>query len=140
MSRRPSAEINASSLAQRLLSRPVGVRRRAEQQQDHEKSLNYLLNNYSCQCGYQLYCKVRRSQFGLLTCLTNQLHYCLGGFLQENTKKFGHIGVSTYIGRGYEAGCGVVGDWRLETGVFLGLVMGQEVGGRIGKTSGSQLV
>ena len=58
-------------------------------------------------------------------------------------KVFGIIGESTYIGRGYEAGCGVGGVWRVLAGGGRGSrgpVMGHGVGGRIEKTSGSQLV
>ena len=58
-------------------------------------------------------------------------------------KVFGIIGESTYIGRGYEAGCGVGGVWRVlgrVGGGLRGLVMCYGVGGRIEKTSGSRIV
>ena len=49
----------------------------------------------------------------------------------------GTVRESTYIGRGYEAGCGVGGGWWVKTGVSSrGLVMGRGVGGRIEKTAG----
>ena len=91
----------------------MGVRRCAEQQQDHEKefklSVKYLQLPMRPSTILQSPTLTIRTTMNV-TCLSIQLHHCLGGFLQEN---FRHIGESTYIGRGYEAGCGVGGDWRV---------------------------